>query len=148
GEPEAAAIVHRLGRRSVLSRRRAGGDQAADQVIAANVDVAFVVTDAEDLDVRRVESYLALARAAPAEAVVILTKVDLATDLREQIAKLRGAAVDAPVHAVSSSNGQGIAALAPYLAPGRTVCLLGSSGVGKSTLLNRLLGYERLRTQT
>jgi ribosome biogenesis GTPase len=79
--------------------------------------------------------------------VILLTKIDLDADVREQVAQLHAAARGVPVHPVSSSDGQGLDDLAPYLTPGRTVCLLGSSGVGKSTLLNSLLGHEHLKTQ-
>src|SRR5207253_10164390 len=93
------------------------------------------------------ERYVGLARAAGAQPVILLTKLDLDADLRKQTVQLSSAAPGVPVHSVSSKDGQGLGELARYLTPGRTVCLLGSSGVGKSTLLNRLLGYERLRTQ-
>ena len=146
GEPGSAEIVHRLARRSTFSRHRPG-TASGEQVIAANVDVAFIATDARDFSVRRTERYLALVRAAGAEPVILLTKTDLDADVREQIAQLDIAARGVPVHPVSSSDGEGLDGLAPYLTPGRTVCLLGSSGVGKSTLLNRLLGQEHLRTQ-
>jgi ribosome biogenesis GTPase len=116
-------------------------------VIAANVDVAFIVTDVEDFNVRRTERYLALVRGAGAEPVILLNKIDLDADVHEQVAQLHAAARGVAVHPVSSSDGQGLDDLAPYLTPGRTVCLLGSSGVGKSTLLNSLLGHEHLKTQ-
>ena len=147
GEPGKAEIVHRLARRSTFSRRRSGTGSSKDQVIAANVDVAFIVTDVEDFNVRRTERYLALVRGAGAEPVIILTKIDLHPDVHEQVEQLRAAARGVPVHAVSSSDSQGLDDLARYLTPGRTVCLLGSSGVGKSTLLNSLLGHEHLKTQ-
>ena len=148
GEPGSAEIVHRLRRRSTFSRRRPGADPTAEQVIAANVDLAFIVTDTADLNARRIERYVALVRAAGAEPVIVLTKIDLDADLREQVATLESAAPGVPVHPVSSNDGYGLGGLERYLTLGRTVCLLGSSGVGKSTLLNRLLGHERLRTQS
>jgi ribosome biogenesis GTPase / thiamine phosphate phosphatase len=147
GEPGRAEIVHRLGRRSRFSRRRPGAGPAAEQVIAANVDVAFIVTDAADFNVRRIERYVALVNAARVRPVILLSKLDLDADVREQVAELSSAAPGVPVHPVSSRDGQGLGELARYLTLGRTVCLLGSSGVGKSTLLNRLLGRERLKTQ-
>ncbi len=147
GESGKAEIVHRLARRSTFSRRRPGPGPGDEQVIAANVDVAFIVTDVDDFNVRRTERYLALVRGAGAEPVILLTKIDLDADVHEQVAQLHVAAPGVAVHAVSSSDGQGLDDLAPYLTPGRTVCLLGSSGVGKSTLLNSLLGHEHLKTQ-
>jgi ribosome biogenesis GTPase / thiamine phosphate phosphatase len=148
GEPGKAEIVHRLDRRSTFSRRRPGADPTAEQVIAANVDVAFIVTDLPDFNIRRIERYVALVRAAGAEPVILLTKIDLDADVGEQVVQLEAAAPGVPVHPVSSNDGQGLGELARYLTPGRTVCLLGSSGVGKSSLLNCLLGDERLRTQS
>jgi ribosome biogenesis GTPase len=148
GDPGSAEIVHRLGRRSKFSRRRPGADPAAEQVIAANVDVAFIVTDVPDFNIRRIERYVALVRAAGAEPVILLTKIDLDADVLDQVAQLNAAAPGVPVHLVSSKDGQGLDEVARYLTVGRTVCLLGSSGVGKSTLLNRLLGRERLRTRS
>jgi ribosome biogenesis GTPase len=148
GEPERAEIVHRLRRRSTLSRRRPGADPTTEQVIAANVDVAFILSDVADLNVRRIERYVTLVGAAGVKPVILLTKLDLDADVGEQVRQLGSAAPGVPVHTVSSKDGQGLGELARYLTPGRTVCMLGSSGVGKSTLLNRLLGHERLKTQS
>src|SRR5207245_10264993 len=115
GEPGRAEIVHRLGRRSTFSRRRPGADPTAEQVIAANVDVAFIVTDVPDFNIRRIESYVALVRAAGAEPVILLTKIDLEADVREQVAQLERAVPGVPVHPVSSNDGQGLGELARYL---------------------------------
>jgi ribosome biogenesis GTPase len=147
GKPGNAENVRRLERRSKLSRRRPGPDPTAEQVIAANVDVAFIVTDVADLNLRRIERYIALVRASDVEPVILLSKIDLDVDARDQIAQLSAAAPGVPVHLVSSKDGQGLDQIVRYLRPGRTICLLGSSGVGKSTLLNRLSGGERLKTQ-
>ena len=148
GKPESAEIVHRLRRRSTFSRRRPGADPTAEQVIAANVDVALIVTDAAGLNVRRIERYVALVDAAGVKPVILLTKIDLGVDVHKRLVQLQSAAPGVPVHPVSSKDGQGLGEVARYLTLGRTVCLLGSSGVGKSTLLNRLLGQERLRTRS
>jgi ribosome biogenesis GTPase len=147
GEPGDALVVERLVRRSTFARRRAGSEGAARrQVIAANVDTAFLVTDARDFSPRRIERYLALAREANAEPVIVPTKLDLYPDLLDLASELRALAPDVAVHPVSSQTGAGFDRLDCYLEPGRTICLLGSSGVGKSTLANRLLGYNHLRT--
>ena len=147
GEPGGALVVQRLARRSTFARRRAGSEGAArEQVIAANVDTAFLVTDARDFSPRRIERYLAVAREASAEPVIVLTKLDLYPDLLDLVSELRALAPHVAVHPVSSETGEGFDRLDCYLEPGRTICLLGSSGVGKSTLANRLLGYNHLRT--
>jgi ribosome biogenesis GTPase / thiamine phosphate phosphatase len=147
GEPGGALVVERLARKSTLTRRRAGSEDAArEQVIAANVDTAFLVTDARDFSPRRIERYLTIAREASAEPVIVLTKLDLYPDVLDLVSELRALAPHVAVHPVSNETGAGFAGLDCYLEPGRTICLLGSSGVGKSTLANRLLGYNHLRT--
>ena len=118
-----------------------------EQVVAANVDAVFLVTDCgRDFKPRRLERYLTAAWDSGADPVIVLTKSDLADDLTETVAEAEAVAFGVPVHAVSSVTGEGLDELASYLAPGRTVALLGSSGVGKSTLANRLLGTELLAT--
>lgn len=140
----AAAVVHAvLPRRSAFSRR-AAGSAVAEQVVAANVDVVLVVTAVgRDLNARRLERYLAAAWDSGADPVVVLNKADLADDLDAAVAEAEAVAFGVPVHAVSAVAGTGVAELAGYAAGGRTVALLGSSGVGKSSLVNRLLGEER-----
>jgi ribosome biogenesis GTPase len=107
----------------------------------------FLVTDCgRDFKPRRLERYLTAAWDSGADPVVVLTKSDLAEDPWETVAQAEAIALGVPVHAVSSVTGEGLDGLEPHLAPGRTVALLGSSGVGKSTLANRLLGEELLAT--
>jgi ribosome biogenesis GTPase len=117
------------------------------QVVAANVDVALIATALpDDLNLHRLDRYLTLGWESGATPVIVLTKADLSDDVPGAIARVR-ASVHAPdVIAVSASTGEGIDHLAEYLVPGRTAVLLGSSGVGKSTLVNRLLGEAHLRT--
>ena len=118
-----------------------------EQVVAANVDTAFLVTDCgRDFKPRRLERYLTATWDSGADPVIVLTKSDLADDVSETVAEAEAVAFGVPVHAVSSVTGDGLEALDPELVPGRTVVLLGSSGVGKSTLANRLLGQELLAT--
>jgi ribosome biogenesis GTPase len=118
-----------------------------EQVVAANVDTVFLVTDCDrDFKPRRLERYLTATWDSGADPVVVLTKSDLADDVRKTVAEAEAVAFGVPVHAVSSVTGEGLDQLEPYLAPGRTVGLLGSSGVGKSTLANRLLGEDVLAT--
>jgi ribosome biogenesis GTPase / thiamine phosphate phosphatase len=133
-------------RRSAFIRKTAG-DATSAQVVAANVDVALIATAlAGDLSARRLERYLTLAWESGAMPVVVLTKSDLGDDVESSVAAASLAAPGAEVIAVSAVSGDGIDALAAQLLPGRTAVLLGSSGVGKSTLVNRLLGVERQRT--
>jgi ribosome biogenesis GTPase len=118
-----------------------------EQVVAANVDTVFLVTDCgRDFKPRRLERYLTATWDSGADPVIVLTKSDLADDVWETVAEAEAVAFGVPVHAVSAVTGDGLEELEPYLAAGRTVALLGSSGVGKSTLANRLLGEELLAT--
>ena len=140
--PEAGAstIVDILPRRAVFARG-ASGREGTDQVIAANIDTVFIVTAAgPDLNARRIERYLAIAKASGARPVIVINKSDLAGDPASLVENILPASSGIPVIAMSALSGEGIGRLAPYLAPGATAALIGSSGVGKSTLINRLLG--------
>jgi ribosome biogenesis GTPase len=143
----AARVVGIAPRRGVLARaRRDRGDGA--QTIAANLDVVFVVTaPGRDFSPPRVERYLVAIRAAGAHAVVVLNKCDLARDPAALVADLYAVTGEVPVVALSAEYGDGCEALDAYVAAGTTVALVGSSGVGKSTLANRLLGFDRFATQ-
>jgi len=135
-----------LPRRSAFVRKVAG-DATEAQVVAANVDVALIATALPaDLSTRRLDRYLTLAWESGAVPVVVLTKADLSDDVESALAEVRAAVYGTDVIAVSAATGAGLEALASYLRPARTAVLLGSSGVGKSTLVNRLLGNEHLRT--
>lgn len=146
GEDGAAAVHAVLARRGAFLRK-AAGEATEAQVLAANVDVALIATALPaDLSERRIERYLALAWESGALPVVVLTKADLAEDVDAAVRAVRTVAPGADVVAVSSVSGAGVDALARWLRPGRTAVLLGSSGVGKSTLANRLMGGEVMRT--
>jgi ribosome biogenesis GTPase len=144
--PGAAVIERVLGRRSVLSRKHPG--RAMDeQVLAANIDALFIVSGLDrDYNERRIERYLVVARQSGARPVILLNKVDLAEqygiDLGEVVARLRQWS-GVPVLAVSATAGDGLEGLTDLLAQGETAALIGSSGVGKSTLVNRLLGLSK-----
>jgi len=133
-------------RRGVLARARADRGNAA-QIVAAHLDVVFVVTSpGREFSPSRVERYLTAAHAGEILPVIVLNKRDIANDLGALCSDLANVAGDAPVHAVSAVTGHGCEALAPYLEAGTTLALVGSSGVGKSTLANTLLGDERFVT--
>jgi ribosome biogenesis GTPase / thiamine phosphate phosphatase len=142
------AVIHRvLDRKSRFSRQDAGR-RTAEQVVAANVDTVFLVQSLNrDFNVRRLERYLALLWESGAEPVIVLSKADLRPDAVRERAAVERVASGVAVHAVSSVTPDGLAALVPYLGVGRTVALVGSSGVGKSTIVNRLAGEELLRVR-
>jgi ribosome biogenesis GTPase len=136
-----------LPRRTKFSRKTAW-QASEEQVLAANVDVALIVTSLnEDLNLRRLERYLTLAWESGAGPVLVLTKADLADDVPAAVGAVESVAFGAPVIAVSSVTGEGLDELRKHLRPGVTAALLGSSGVGKSTLVNRLAGEELLSTR-
>jgi ribosome biogenesis GTPase len=137
-----AIIHHILPRRTALVRRAASLD-AVSQVIAANVDLFGIVTSAnQDLNPRRIERYLAAVWESGASPMIVLNKVDLVSDVEPLRATLDEVALAVPVVEVSAVTGDGLADLQAALAPGKTVAFIGSSGVGKSSLVNRLLGHE------
>jgi ribosome biogenesis GTPase len=141
------AIVYEVLPRRTKFSRRAAGNREQEQVIAANVDTALIVCGLDgDFNPRRIERYLTLVQESGATPVIVLSKADLCGDTAARRREAEAVARRAPVIAVSSISDSGVAALAPYLEPGKTVVLLGSSGAGKSTLVNRLLGTERQRT--
>jgi ribosome biogenesis GTPase len=140
-----SVIEHVFTRRSRFSRQ-APGAVIEEQVVAANVDIVFVMTSVNrDLNLPRLERYLTSVWAGGAMPVVLLSKSDLADDsamIDKAVADVTAIAPGVPVLAFSSLDGTGLEAVTPFLQPGRTVALVGSSGVGKSTLTNRLLGRE------
>jgi ribosome biogenesis GTPase len=140
-----ATIQAILPRKSGFSRKTAWR-RTEEQVIAANIDTVFLVTGLDrDFNLRRIERYLAVAWESRAKPVVVLNKVDLCPDPETRVAKAGSVTLGIPIHTVSATHGQGLEALREYLGVGRTVVLLGSSGVGKSTLINALLGTDSLR---
>ncbi|HET9781856.1 MAG TPA: ribosome small subunit-dependent GTPase A [Candidatus Dormibacteraeota bacterium] len=132
-------IVEVLPRRTVFSRRAAGAE-TREQVLAANIDVAFVVAAAIDVNERRLERYLTIAWQSGAAPVVVVTKSDLVTSVEEP-------ALAAPVIVTSVVTGAGIDDVRAQLNPSKTGVLLGPSGVGKSTLINALVGADVMRTR-
>lgn len=152
-EPRGAArgVIERVFPRRTRFSRLAAHDAASDvteeQVVAANVDVVFVVTSLnDDLNPRRIERYLTLAWQSGARPVVLLTKADLVDDPTPAVDAVAGVAIGVPVHVLATLRHEGLDAVLAEIGRGRTAALLGSSGVGKSTLVNALVGDERMET--
>jgi ribosome biogenesis GTPase len=146
-EEAAGTIQAVLPRRTRFSRKTAW-TAVEEQVLAANLDVVFIVSSLnEDLNLRRLERYLTMAWESGAQPVILLTKADLHPSPEGAIAEVESVAYGLPVHALSARTGEGVDSVLAHLQPGVTTALLGSSGVGKSTLVNRLAGEELLLTR-
>ncbi len=134
--------------RKISAAKRLKG-QHDEQMIAANVDMAFIVSGLDiDFNLRRIERYLTFVYSSGATPIVVLNKADVCEHLDAMIAEVEAIAVGAPIHVIAAKIGQGTDGLRAYLTPGKTVALLGSSGAGKSTIINALLGHERQRVNT
>jgi len=128
-------------------RRKVAGDTTQVQIVAANVDLAIIATALPgDVNLRRIERYLTLAWESGATPLVVLTKCDLVENPNAEVASVRTVAPGVDVLAISTMTGAGLSEIRALFQPGITAVLLGSSGVGKSTLVNALLGAERQRT--
>lgn len=145
-EAGSPAIIRSLFPRKSCFLRKAAGSAKQEQVVAANIDTVFLcMSRNQNFNLRRLERYLSIAYDSGAEPVVVLTKADLCQDPEDKLAQVRTAAPGAEILTVSSLTGDTDAVL-PYILPGRTVAFLGSSGVGKSTLINKLMGTSALAT--
>ena len=144
------AIIHAVLPRRTFLRRKSAGNTVDIQMIAANIDVAFVVQSCQfDFNVRRLDRYMVACREGGIEPVVVLTKTDLLPpeEVDGLMLDLRVGGIMARIFQLSNMTGEGLDAFAALLEPGKTYCLVGSSGVGKSTLVNRLLNREALATR-
>lgn len=145
-DPASVVITQTLKRFSKFSRKEAG-DRFDEQIVAANIDTVFLVTGLDDnFNLNRIERYLLLAWNSGAAPVIVLSKVDVAQNLEEKLEQLESVAMGTPILVISALEGRGMEQLMPYVTEGKTVALLGSSGVGKSTIINTLLGYDRFDT--
>lgn len=137
-----------LPRKSKFSRKVAG-ERTEEQIVSANIDTVFIVSGLDggrSLNLRRIERYLTLAWSSGATPVIVLNKVDICPDADIIIRSVEAAAPGVAIHPVSAREHTGLDALREYLIEGRTVAFLGSSGVGKSALINALLGIEKQKT--
>ena len=141
------ARIHSVLPRFSRFSRRAAGDVTEEQVVASNVDTVFLIGGLDgDFNVRRIERYLAVAWESGAVPVVLLNKADLVDAPQRYVDEVTAVATGADVHAVSAKRPETLDVVRRYLGRGRTGALLGSSGVGKSTIVNRLVGFDLLRT--
>ena len=147
GDGSGQAVIHALLPRKSTFVRKAAGTSNSEQVVAANVDLVFICMSLNnDFNLRRLERYLSIAWESGTVPVILLTKADLCGDISEKKAAVSAVAVGVDVLVTSSMEHDGDKSILPYLAAGQTIALIGSSGVGKSTLINRLLGENRIET--
>lgn len=150
GSSDRFGIIHAILPRKSVLRRRAAGDAVASQMIASNIDAALLVQSCHfDFNLNRLERYLVMVRSGHIHPVVVLTKTDLISPetLRNVLLDIRCAGIRAEVITVSAITGDGVDRVRETLHPRKTYCLVGSSGVGKSTLINRLIGRNKLETR-
>ncbi|MFH1024642.1 MAG: ribosome small subunit-dependent GTPase A [Planctomycetota bacterium] len=143
------AIIHAVLPRRTFLRRKHPGRTVDFQMIAANIDVAFIVQACQyDLNMPRLARYLVMAGEGHIDPWIVLTKTDLITpeELEQTIAQIRRTGITAPILALSNTTGFGVDDFRRLLVPGRTYCLVGSSGVGKTTIINRLIGRDAFET--
>ena len=144
------AIIHGVFPRRTFLRRKRAGVEVDYQLIAANIDIAFIVQSCHfDFNLPRMNRYLVMAADGHVEPIVILAKTDLIShdELQQKLAAIRQAGITTRVIALSNITGSGFDEFHQVLISGRTYCLLGSSGVGKSTLINHLIGRDALDTK-
>lgn len=143
---EKKAIIHSILPRKSKFSRKVAGKETQEQVIASNVDFAFIVCALNyDFNLRRIERYLSLVWQSGATPVIILTKTDLCTDVKNKISEIGNIAFGVDIHAVSNISKDGLGILEQYFVNSKTIVLLGSSGVGKSSLINNLANEEIMK---
>ena len=148
GSQDKVCRLDLLPRQSQLCRKKSG-KQLNEQVLLTNIDTVFIVSSLNDeFNLNRLERYLALVWSSGAQPVFVLTKLDICTNVESFLDDIEAIALGVPVFCISSESKKGIDLLDPFLQPGHTVAMLGSSGVGKSTLLNTLVDEDRTSTQS
>lgn len=148
---EKSAIIHKVLPRTTVLKRQSVGKYADEQIIAANIDIAFIVQSVgHDFNINRLERYLTIVNAGNVLPVLVVTKTDLAEEGEPEAlyAMIKERAIQIPVYFISSITLDGFSELNKVFEKGKTYCFIGSSGVGKSTLVNKLLGEEQLETNT
>lgn len=146
-----SALIHKVLPRTSIIRRQAVGQTGEVQVIATNIDYAFLVQAADrDFSINRLERYLTICYSSKVEPIIVLTKTDLVNEqgIDEMEESIRSRLKDIPVIPVSNTTGRGIESLENQIIKGKTYCMLGSSGAGKSTLLNKLAGKPLMKTSS
>jgi len=148
--PEGGRVmIHAVLPRRTSFVRKIAGSRTEEQIVGANIDRVFLLTALnQDFSLRRIERYLIVAWESGASPIVILSKSDLCDRVDDRLNEVQAVAPRVPVHAISVVTGRGLDDIAQYFKRGQTVALLGSSGVGKSTLINRLTGNDHLKVQT
>jgi ribosome biogenesis GTPase len=142
-------MIHAVLPRRTSFARKIAGSRTEEQIVGANIDTVFLVTSLnQDLSLRRIERYLITAWESGANPIIILSKADLCDRLSDAVNEAQAIARGVPIYAISVITGCGLHDIAQYFKRGQTVALLGSSGVGKSTLINHLIGVDRLKVQT
>ena len=148
--PEGGRVmIHAVLPRRTTFARKVAGSRTEEQIVGANVDTVFLLTSLNhDFSLRRIERYLLIAWESGADPVIVLSKSDLCDGVAGPIEEMQAVARGVPIHAISVLTGSGLQDIAQYFKRGQTVALLGSSGVGKSTLINHLAGVDLLKVQT
>ncbi len=147
---EGPALIHAIVPRKTLLRRKRPGTTLEFQMIASNIDVAFIIQACDyDFNMCRLDRYLVMASTGQIEARIVLSKTDLISpvELEQRVAQITDAGISVQVLPLSNRTGSGLEDFRTLLAPGKTYCLLGSSGVGKTTLINRMIGRDAFETK-
>lgn len=141
------AVIHNILPRQTKISRKSSDKKIDEQIIAANVDVVFIVQSLDNnFNINRLERYLATVHQSGAKPVIVLNKADLCSDVNEKIESVKNRTGVVDAYAVSAVNKNGMAELSNHICEGNTIAFVGSSGVGKSTLINLLLGADKLKT--
>jgi len=141
---EGKATIHALLPRNNSFSRKVAGQNTEEQIVAANIDTVCIVSGLDgDFNIQRIERYLTLTWDSETNPVIVLNKIDICSEVEACIEKVESIAFGVPIHAISAKKNEGLHILRQYLDAGKTVVLLGSSGVGKSTIINSLLGLQR-----